>query len=682
MPLVWIVPGRRAVVAGDSPLEYGAVMEEWETKLGELRSTLLDWYRPLATRPQDFDQNFDDAMEWHLRPWRERKFSGSPPPPRTVASATNSQRDNRVDVAVNRIGFEARLWKGPLRVLLEEAKEATEAEQAEDSEETEEADWEPAWRGEVQSIELSHQGAIKLDQLAGVVINHDARFLAGDILEFPIFKIFAMAGVRPFRQARFNPLGSPFLGTSVSPTGLRLHDNQLAMRFQLILNAKRGAFGSFQPTYGGDFARHENNHSQGGRTVHARGMMYAGSLGNPDRHGEFWFHCNQWGTGVNLPTAQSVSDLPNSMPLTPGWSCSPCALNLARYVMADATRWGGGSANRHARRAHDDDAIGSSTDYDYFGNVLIHPGGEDDVYPMQMARHGAPSGANYHWLRSNSLALALGNGSASDQSPEDPELSDEDDPREAVYDDDSEDEPIYQAPNSNRAPLSAAIPAGGHVVRSAAQMRGYFSEVLTSVALNGHEYSYVRLYPHDKLMEESASNEGAPCTSLISAYNPLSGEPYPSSGEGDFYLFEGAGYLYKTRLPSPHNYQVFRTRPAKWERVNEFYWRQSEAGRIYIGEALARDGRPNRNKYLLSISRFRADAVRQVHASPREFPRITYLRGRNADTATSRYYAERAVPFPTMSEAKSFGSAQEFQNLRDVAANQRTARERLRPLLD
>ncbi|MEZ4330043.1 MAG: hypothetical protein R3B40_32740, partial [Polyangiales bacterium] len=96
----------------------------------------------------------------------------------------------------------------------------------------------------------------------GEVTHEQATFLPGDVVEFPFFRLLALAQVDQaiMSHVRFNGQGSPFLGTSVqdgasdgspSPGRVRIHDNLIAMRFQLHLNMTRGAYSSLQPVMRG-----------------------------------------------------------------------------------------------------------------------------------------------------------------------------------------------------------------------------------------------------------------------------------------------------------------------------------------------------------------------------------------------------------------------------------------------
>src|SRR5206468_3825350 len=103
------------------------------------------------------------------------------------------------------------------------------------------------------SFEIEYGGKtlkLKLNE-NNEVGNHDALFLMGDVVEFPLFMFLEICGKKDYADLQFDPAGSFLCGSSVkSRSGAErfahsaplLHDNLIAMRLQFILNLLRGAF--------------------------------------------------------------------------------------------------------------------------------------------------------------------------------------------------------------------------------------------------------------------------------------------------------------------------------------------------------------------------------------------------------------------------------------------------------
>jgi len=295
--LNWIVPCRRAVVC-DS-LGYDQVAREWIDALVRHRDAIVRWYEI-----EDTDRY--DGRTDEMRGWADNFFVHRSAIPVSA-------------VSTNTFNFRSfpfvRLWKGPLRVVLEE------------------------------------DSVIDPPQLNAnmAVTDPDAEFLMGDVVEFPIAWFLTLCGKDAYANVRFNPSGSFLLGTALQggSGGGRLpdlHDNLLGMMFQAILNLALAAFCHRNGPVG--VGRSANGVAVGrSHRVSARGMIYGGSFGNPanDRlsdNGRYWgIVTNEWAVGSgtygfphNLPAPSQLGSGWNDTYLTPGWACSPFTLFLSQYL--------------------------------------------------------------------------------------------------------------------------------------------------------------------------------------------------------------------------------------------------------------------------------------------------------------------------------------------------------------
>jgi hypothetical protein len=275
-PLLFIVPARRAIVR--AKIDYDTAMQAWFESMRDMRDKLIEWYDPLRapdTRDRDFGAQLDEARRFIQHRWEN-----------TLGSASGSHEgvlspgSNGIDSIVPR----ARLWKGPMRVLLEQKEYGVLGRTLRRGPN---GDLTPPWTtpmmekydvcgtGEVETdgtVKIKVKGAgeelmeEELRQEESGEVSWISNFLPGDLIEFPFFLVLANMGIPGFERARFNPMGSPFLGTSVdvapepnAPVAasrlalstLRIHDNLIAMRFQLLLNLARGSFSSLRKTFNG-----------------------------------------------------------------------------------------------------------------------------------------------------------------------------------------------------------------------------------------------------------------------------------------------------------------------------------------------------------------------------------------------------------------------------------------------
>lgn len=332
--LHWIVPGRRAVVR--KSLTYAELTRAWIAELESHRDVLARWY---SVETAAFEAGFPP-----LRQWLSTVF----PQENGVAAA----RDNETTVNLPSVAYYVRLWKGSLRVLLEHKQHP-----------------QPLGTHIVhqKQIEIDHGGPVKLTlNDNGEVTNPDASFLMGDVVEFPLFKFIASCGKTEYGNKpryddvlRFNGDGSFLLNTSIStvdgespPTSPPLHDNLVAMRFQMLLNGCIAAFYHLDEPV---FALEALSKSvkkwvlkakSGAHTVYCRGFIYAGSLGRPTANNmkkapKHWaVRNNGWcvakpkqdNLSQYLPTKSGLAGLADGFVVTPGSTCSPTTLFLSNFM--------------------------------------------------------------------------------------------------------------------------------------------------------------------------------------------------------------------------------------------------------------------------------------------------------------------------------------------------------------
>lgn len=388
--LLWLVPCRRAVVRATS--SYRALLDAWVAALTEARSAaaMQRWYSLDAER---YEASVQEVSAW------ETTFFPRGPQLRAsdvfaIPLSLDAVRDGAITVDT-RPHFKVRLWKGPQRVLREASQ------RADAPAEPEPTVYDPL---ETESPRLRLSPRREVD-------NPDAMFLMGDVVEFPVWKLVALCGRTEFGNApaysdalRFNPRGSYLLGTSVTgsddkapPPTLALHDNLLAMRFQVLLGCYVGSFYHHEPVFLGradavsapvDDARFTPapppaaGAATTAATVYARGMVYAATLhcaghrdvlpsyvnrqrardrakererdrakDHPKDHAKdappaspaapnaWHFFTNAWcrsgkgGLPVDLPTSEGLKSLPTGQPVTPGSVCSDTALFLLNYMI-------------------------------------------------------------------------------------------------------------------------------------------------------------------------------------------------------------------------------------------------------------------------------------------------------------------------------------------------------------
>jgi hypothetical protein len=323
----WMVPLRRAVVK--KPIEYRDFLADW---LEQLRDTdnafvLGIWYND--TEGKDFSPADYDRGIVALRRWMKMTFDEG------YTIATNPVGITTVQTHVP--NFHARLWKGPKRVLLEQA-----------------ANGDPVELAQIQPFNLIG-GRIELQRDAQGKAK-PIELLPGDVLEIALHEFLVACGQKRFEDIEFDPVGSFYLGTTVrSKSGhMRLdlpllHDNMLAMRFQLLTALNMGNCYHDQPVYSDEYVA-EISASQllpQGAGVYARGMPYGGNASatvkaGPDGDSSMYWKISQLNTNqpeverpVYMPVYNHLLRYIDGQPITWGWTCTPFTLFFFN-MMADA----------------------------------------------------------------------------------------------------------------------------------------------------------------------------------------------------------------------------------------------------------------------------------------------------------------------------------------------------------
>ncbi|MFV8755972.1 hypothetical protein ACNOYE_35925 [Nannocystaceae bacterium ST9] len=662
MALNWIVPARRLVIASERQT-YADVLEGWIEQLRRHRDKLLEWYTPLV-EGRDLGTGFDRSVD-AIERWKDWFLAGSASEAGHAIVTGGSQTLDSLD-------FRVRLWKGPLRVLKEEAAAAAAPPP------------EPPPPGTrprrpphppdpppptLTTIDLGGPLPLLLDGVQRVVINPDAVFLPGDVIELAIFRLWWLAGISRFEGGRFNRDAAPFHGTTVldragsAADAIVLHDNLLAMRFQELVGIAVGGFPSLESGWvaGSDNQRRALSHSIESTTVHARGIIYGGALGDVSSGDRFDFRTMTWGT-LHVPTRGSLEQFAAGTKLTTGWACSPCALALAATMCNETGSWRGGSIGSNSRSETGAPYICDNSEYDYFAPAL--PGGraaQATTLTTLWTRRGLSEPASIEGLRSLAFGRMFGN-------------------------------PASVAGEPVRFDHAAVLPTTHDVTRSAAQMLEYLDGAAwAELSLNGHEYSWVPVHAHAELLDEpvfeSARGRIPPRVGSIAAYDPIDGTSYVAEGSGpDLYVFEATGSFHPTNLGNlteghppagtAQNFTVFEVRPFRWKKVEQVNWRREVTisgrgeerrevdSKIKVGEGIPVCGETTRGKELMSIARFSAERVRALHAqivTPERDGRPASARLPTfvpicllSNLANSLpFVRERAVGSPTMSETAS-----------------------------
>ncbi|MCH9687571.1 MAG: hypothetical protein K0V04_39420, partial [Deltaproteobacteria bacterium] len=680
MGIAWIVVARRATITPGG-ISYEDAVDAWLEQLAEHRDRLLSWYRPLAPAAVagQLDDGFDEAVGF-VRQWRHRYFSGDPVVSRSMAAAGDAGGSSRGHATARVWSFAPRLWKGPLRVLLEARVEPdTEV---------------PAG---LSRIEVDHGGAHPLlTSPAHEILGRQTQLLPGDVIEFPVFRVWEAAGLQRFAGARFDPMGNFLCGTAVTMAGATpepapLHDNMVAMRFQLLINAAQGAYHSLDHVFvAGSDAERKANHADCGHSHHvrARGLIYAGTQGSPNRLDDrYLIRDGNWCTGRYTPTHPTLAQMPPSLPITWGWTCVTCTLSLFHFMLDDAgAGWhGGGSVGGQARRLDRPTPISSTSQYLHFHPHFTSPSlnGLDHDQRMGLLRTyceqagvdadaalraAAPFRGNEHrqqqlqqWalcraLRDHWAANALGTAAPAPAAPPAEEEPDDEQPivRTPCEEGGDECEPD-DVPDT--ADWDEALVSGEDVALGEAGSRALLGE-LSTVSLERHEYAFVKVYAHDRLLDEDPGPH-PPLAGRLAAYNPLTGEPYESHAEGKIHVFEAAGTIRRSSLRGDDAVDTLGIRPHRWMPVEQLYLRREEGALpFHLGEGRQTGAHQHstRSQRLVAVTRLPYEQLRARFAQPRPggYLPLTFESRREDgdDLRRDHWYPERSVPFATMEEAK------------------------------
>jgi hypothetical protein len=701
MALNWIVPARRLVVASERQT-YADVLDGWLEQLRQHRDKLLDWYSPLV-EGRDLGRGFDRAVEL-LGRWKDWFMAGSPSEAGHAVVTGSSQTLDSLD-------FRVRIWKGPLRVL----KEAEIPPPPPPDPPPRRPPPPPVPPPpELTTIDVGGSLPLLIDGVQRVVNNHDAVFLPGDVLELPIFRLWWLAGIGQFANARFATRGSCWLGTSVADGPdqtlgvVPLHDNLLAMRFQLLLSSARGAFSSLESSWNAGSIRDKSPMKTVERIqVHARGFIYGGSLLDPCKGDHYEYADGHWGDS-QVPGQASLNAMAANTRLTTGWACSPCGLALASYLTHETGSWRGGSVNRCARDPAGPSFVIDNGELDFFHQRI--PGNDEATLRACCERRGLDGEPSTARLRELAFLRLFGRplpprvrppvvdapvvDADDDEAPSDPavgepaveapvtgdaevDLSDlfpgEGDPDARAEPDHDVVRPVDRDPFD----LAAMLPGDTNVSRSKQELLDYLDgAAFATIGLDGHEFHWVVLHAADTLLDEPVGHDARgrsipPTVGKLSAFDPLDGTPYVESGAGpDPWVFEATGHFRPTNLvPDDLHFTVFDVRPFRWEpfegltvrREVEMQGRGDERHEVEVEIQIGESG-PRvtwgtlRDKNLLSITRFSLERLQAIHRASNTYEPVVLERagGRAFERALARAaYHDRAVPGPTLAESNA-----------------------------
>ena len=558
--LNWVVPARRAVVTAEC--SYYDILAQWVHRLREHRDTLREWY---GIGENDYD--FRGVM-WVVQ-WAYAMDTAISREERSISPAT------RNTFGRTRPWF-VRIWFGPWRVLHAD-------------------DWDTICneRGEVR------------DPMA--------RFRPGDLIEFPFHLFLHACQLDGFESIHFNGQGSPFLGNSVlkdgSPPsgGFALHDNMLAMRFQLLLNLAIGAFFSNQQVHGAQreplFENNENH-------VYARGMIYGGSFAKRimdaaavgvDRHWGIW--TNNWcragvATSSTIPTPRGRAAMVsgaghlNSLRLTPAWACSPCTLMLTFYMLN-----------------------GDQGGADNVSRTWGYTGVRDNGTPPVCATR----------ITNDMLSEAVGG---------------------------------FANPSEIKTLQVLPGPGGESVDHQIANFPG----AVNVISRAAHEEGFVKLLGPQCLADREVSGDETPHVGFLCAYNPFTGSDYcPAelAETGQLYQFEASDSLGRWRaFNAPEGGRhVYGPSLFKWSRYENNQLRMRRSGLMTF--------HPTRQRMPRTVRMFCIQLEENNHPDSyghgQVYRPIVFRHPGNrdqpmdSDEAVNTRYARRAIPFMTMDEFQALG---------------------------
>jgi hypothetical protein len=794
MSIHWIVPMRRLVVRAECT--YSQLMWAWLATL-DVRK-LAEWYWPLvagsyptygsSTTPLDRSMEggirsfLEGALEQQKRRLQRALLTFLEPPP--------TEHTGSAQTGANAFGtsqpFLARLWKGPWRTLIDLAAGRDDSDE------------------DASNVGYDAQRR---------VTRRNAVFLPGDVVEFPIFVLLRDAGVAAMNGVEFNPHGSFLTGTSVwkrvergaqppdaaSPRGVvRLHDNLMAMHFQSLLNAALCGWYADGRVYraggrldDGCFAARVEGQGRSAN-IRARGLVYGATLADPMSGGDRLFSI----ININHRSGRVVANGPTlgSFPpgegrFTWGWACNPAQLLLAYYMAARTDSWSpGATPMRHAttlRSGTQPMVYLTRTRWAARVSLYFAPMQEaEETQDARRARLAAERLAarrmaedpDYVEEPSRTLTFHERHERVLQQSLNDPDIAvrqetDEQQLR-ALYER-AQRTVLTELAGRAWLPATAAeqrrsFDATPHATRGSfrfqateatvevdrATMLRTFCSTLTPVVLDGHCFTYVRVWPHAKLLSEptittataraedadpgdaslidgAAPLVGPPTTSLIAAYNPVTGEPYATTEEGELYNFEASGSLNNVKARShggPDS--IFGAKAFVWRKMYGLNFHavaqkkggwivaiaerytdpaddppnpgptapraRGESPRVFRARSAPRRAWENsqpqpRTKNLVCFSFFEEQLLRRKYAMPRAFEPIAFSKtGAGGDQDDVRelaaphrdramlMHASRAVPLETFSEAETVPEiASRYQTLSRMRSNRTQAREAL-----
>jgi len=534
----WIVPLRRVVIKAE--VRYRDLMWRWlelvaphrvrhpdvaepedadDSGLGDAEYILALWY---GLDPEHHHGEYRRAIArlrrwWHLT-FLEARVSSSP-----VGTTT---------CELGGPNFHARLWKGPRRILLEQA--AGEDENA---------------LAQIQPFEIV-DGRIETHCLDDGTVP-DIQLYPGDVLEMPLHVLLAEYGLDEFADLEFDPVGSFYLGTSVrSASGKprkeipRLHDNMLAMRYQLVHALNMANCYHDERVYT-DEMKFGHNIRPEGAGLYARGMPFAGnpSIGC-DGVGSY---DPAWKVGtintpeptedrpICMPTYDALGGFPPDLPFTWSWTCSPFAHFFFSFISDVHTTNTGlqlpssfikswlaqslaisGEGGKSSERKNTDYLDDVRNKQDELGDpLLVHQLTAGDVDTPRMTTP----------LADVCSFVFPGDRPVPPRPPFSPPAPDRfralDVPAPGAVDD-------YEWDN--------IAPDAGLICVSSAK---------------GHEFCLVRLFAASKLFEDARRSLADGATSLerplaghLAAYNPLSGEEVSlNEGRGQFFVTEASAEM-------------------------------------------------------------------------------------------------------------------------------------------
>jgi len=384
--LTWIVPCRRACVK--KRVLYHVLLDKWRQNLVLHQATLIRWY--------DLDPTRFSGAEARLS---ARVAQMNPEQP---ADVSRSAQPGTGGSALALSPMRVRLWKGPLRVLLEDqAREEGQPPLPSPPDAEEELD--------VTEIEHGRdQLRLELSRSHKEAVNPNAEFLMGDVVEFPLFKFLVDCGKTQYQGISFNPEGSFLCGTALADNGQPrvidsepgIHDNLIAMRLQLLLCLFRGAFYNLVAMYGSStLAPRAADPDSRQLTVYARGLMYGASWMDPSASlgdGYWQAATSEWGyrfrhnMPANLPTRAGLNAFAGGADpvLTPGIACSPTSLTLSSFML-NLDGWGRDSVSSQLTPGYRFHPLGA--DWDPQGSIYWGKFEETPIPAAEMLGEGSTS---------------------------------------------------------------------------------------------------------------------------------------------------------------------------------------------------------------------------------------------------------------------------------------------------